>query len=249
MLVMVTDTYSKLGTDISLRSALKSGDYGEDLGMLRRQQRQQQQLEAVSDREKELNLCRSGSAPPTVEGSLTAVGDMFNASDLLGFNKAAGKGFISDEELRSDPAYVNYYYSNVNLNPRLPPPLLSKEDWRFAQRLHGGGGAGGLGGIGDRREGSRGGDEGVNRNGSLFMLQPGVGTKEDPGIDSRRVARDWTGDGLIGLPGLGLGSRKKSIAEILQVMMLLIVIFIWVLFSLDSIVLLHIYFLEESFSL
>ncbi|KGN50567.1 pumilio homolog 1 [Cucumis sativus] len=213
---MVTDTYSKLGTDISLRSALKSGDYGEDLGMLRRQQRQQQQLEAVSDREKELNLCRSGSAPPTVEGSLTAVGDMFNASDLLGFNKAAGKGFISDEELRSDPAYVNYYYSNVNLNPRLPPPLLSKEDWRFAQRLHGGGGAGGLGGIGDRREGSRGGDEGVNRNGSLFMLQPGVGTKEDPGIDSRRVARDWTGDGLIGLPGLGLGSRKKSIAEILQ---------------------------------
>ena len=217
---MVTDAYSKFGTDISLRSALKSGDYGEDLGMLIRQQRQQH--EAVNDREKELSLCRSGSAPPTVDGSLTAVGGMFNASDLLGFNKTAGKGFISDEELRSDPTYVNYYYSNVNLNPRLPPPLLSKEDWRFAQRLHGGG-AVGLGGIGDRREGCRGGDEGVNGNGSLFMLQPGVGANEDSGIESRRVAGDWAGDGLIGLPGLGVGSRKKSIAEILQVMMLLVV--------------------------
>ncbi|KAG7030709.1 Pumilio-like 2, partial [Cucurbita argyrosperma subsp. argyrosperma] len=218
---MVTDTYNKLGTDVSLRSALKSGDYGEDLGMLMRQQRQQH--EAMSDREKELSLCRSGSAPPTVEGSLNAVGGIFNAYDLLGFNKSTGKGFISDEELRSDPAYVNYYYSNVNLNPRLPPPLLSKEDWRFAQRLHGGG-TGGLGGIGDRWEGGRvvggggggGGDEGVNGNGSLFMLQPGVGTNEDSGIESRRVGGDWTGDGLIGLPGLGLGSRKKSIAEILQ---------------------------------
>lgn len=217
---MVTDTYSKLGAEISMRSTLKSGDYGEDLGLLIRQQRQHH--EAVSDREKELSLCRSGSAPPTVEGSLSAVGGMFNASDLLGFNKTAGKGFVSDEELRSDPAYVSYYYSNVNLNPRLPPPLLSKEDWRFAQRLHGGGGAGGLGGIGDRREGSRGigGDEGVNGNGSLFLLQPGVGAKEDTGVESRRVAGDWTGDGLIGLPGLGLGSRKKSIAEILQVIML-----------------------------
>ena len=227
---MVTDTYNKLGTDISLRSALKSGDYGEDLGMLMRQQRQQH--EAMSDREKELSLCRSGSAPPTVEGSLNAVGGMFNAYDLLGFNKSTGKGFISDEELRSDPAYVNYYYSNVNLNPRLPPPLLSKEDWRFAQRLHGGG-TGGLGGIGDRWEGGRvvggggggGGDEGVNGNGSLFMLQPGVGTNEDSGIESRRVGGDWTGDGLIGLPGLGLGSRKKSIAEILQVITLLIVLY------------------------
>ncbi|GAB2233481.1 hypothetical protein Droror1_Dr00002704 [Drosera rotundifolia] len=27
---------------------------------------------------------------------------------------------------------------------------------------------------------------------------------------------DWSKDGLIGLPGLGLGSKKKSLAEILQ---------------------------------
>ncbi|CAK9312135.1 unnamed protein product [Citrullus colocynthis] len=67
-------------------------------------------------------------------------------------------------------------------------------------------------GIGDRRDGSRGGDEGVNGNGSLFMLQPGVEAQEDSDIKSRLVAGDWTGDGLIGLPGLGLWSRKKSIA-------------------------------------
>ncbi|CAI9783522.1 unnamed protein product [Fraxinus pennsylvanica] len=38
--------------------------------------------------------------------------------------------YENEKELRSDPAYLSYYYSNVNLNPRrLPLPLLSKEDW------------------------------------------------------------------------------------------------------------------------
>ncbi|GER37457.1 pumilio domain-containing protein [Striga asiatica] len=38
-------------------------------------------------------------------------------------------------EFRSDPKYLSYYYSNVGVDPRLPPPLLSTEDWRFVQRL------------------------------------------------------------------------------------------------------------------
>lgn len=103
---MITDTYPNMMPDISMRSMLKNrADYSE-----------------------ELDIHRSGSAPPTVEGSLNAVGGLFDAK------RSDGKGFVSEEELRTDPAYVNYYYSNVNLNPRLPPPLLSKEDWRSAQR-------------------------------------------------------------------------------------------------------------------
>ncbi|KAI8539989.1 hypothetical protein RHMOL_Rhmol09G0225700 [Rhododendron molle] len=149
---MITESYSKMMTDVGMRSI----DYGE-----------------------ELSVYRSGSAPPTVEGSLSAVGGLFGGH---------GGGF-TEEEMRSDPAYISYYYSNVNLNPRLPPPMLSKEDWRFAQRLQGSGGS-----IGDRRKVSRGGDD---------------------GSDSRNRA-EWGGDGLIGLSGLGLGSRKKSIAEIIQ---------------------------------
>ncbi|KAL2490633.1 Pumilio3 [Abeliophyllum distichum] len=58
-----------------------------------------------------------------------------------------GNEFMSEEDLRSDPSYSSYYHSNVNLNPRLPPPIMSREDWRFAQRLQGGNSA-----IGDRRK-------------------------------------------------------------------------------------------------
>ncbi|KAM5556461.1 pumilio [Rosa sericea] len=188
---MVTDTYSKMMSEMSMRSMLKNnGDYSEDLSLLIRQQRQE-----VSEREKELNPYRSGSAPPTVEGSLNAVGGLFDAVN----------GFASEEELRADPAYHSYYYANVNLNPRLPPPLRSKEDWRFAQRGGAGGGSG-VGGIGDRRKGGRGG--GGGGEGSLFSVQPENGAAARNG--------EWGGDGLIGLPGLGLGSRQKSIAEILQ---------------------------------
>uniref|UniRef100_A0A803P127 PUM-HD domain-containing protein n=1 Tax=Cannabis sativa TaxID=3483 RepID=A0A803P127_CANSA len=215
---MVTDTYSKMMSEISMRSMLKSSDYGEDLGMLIREQRRQQE---ASEREKELNIYRSGSAPPTVEGSLNAVGGLFDAANaasaLSGFKKNSGKGFVSEEELRSDPNYVNYYYSNVNLNPRLPPPMLSKEDWRFSQRVQGGGAVGGsaVGGIGDRRKVGVGGGEGGSPNRSLFSVQPGIGGEENE-VESRKGAAEWGGDGLIGLTGLGLGSRQKSISEIIQ---------------------------------
>jgi pumilio RNA-binding family len=85
----------------------------------------------------DFEVFRSGSAPPTVEGALGAA--------------AAGGGgrLLVDDELRSDPAYQSYYYSNAHLNPRLPPPLLSKEDWRSSHhRLRS---SAGFGGIGDGR--------------------------------------------------------------------------------------------------
>ncbi|KAG8084591.1 hypothetical protein GUJ93_ZPchr0010g10991 [Zizania palustris] len=88
---------------------------------------------AAADRD--LELFRSGSAPPTVESAMASAA-------------AAAGGVFLDEELRADPAYQSYYYSNAHLNPRLPPPPLSKEDWRSAQhRLR----SSGLGGIGDGR--------------------------------------------------------------------------------------------------
>ncbi|XAR58964.1 hypothetical protein NMG60_11014562 [Bertholletia excelsa] len=181
-----------------------------EISLLLREQRRQD----ADDLERELNLYRSGSAPPTVEGSLSAVGGLFNHggvdATLSGF---FSNGFSSEEELRSDPAYLSYYYSNVNLNPRLPPPLLSKEDWRFTQRLQGGNSS--LGGIGDRRK--------VNKNEgkSLFSMPPGFSSKKgeresESQSDKVHVSADWGGDGLIGLPKLGLGGKQKSLAEIFQ---------------------------------
>ncbi|XP_016446670.1 pumilio homolog 1 isoform X2 [Nicotiana tabacum] len=212
---MITDSYAKMMSEMGMRSMLggnndfSSNDFSEELGFLLREQRRQQQ--EVSDQERELSIFRSGSAPPTVEGSLNA---------LIGGGSGGGNGSdisgLSEEELRSDPAYISYYYSNVNLNPRLPPPLLSKEDWRFAQRLQGGGGGGSggsspaLGGIGDRRKGNRGGCD-VE---SLFSKPIGFGGKNEE--NGSEAGKEWGGDGLIGLPGLGLGSRQKSIAEMIQ---------------------------------
>ncbi|KAJ6768048.1 RNA BINDING PROTEIN PUMILIO-RELATED [Salix koriyanagi] len=198
------DTYSKVLPDISKRSMLKN----EDLSKLIREKRLQQ--EATSEIEKELNIYRSGSAPPTVEGSLSSIGGLFDGTGIPGIQNSNRGDFLSEEVLRSDPAYVNYYYSNANLNPRLPPPLLSKEDWRFSNRLHGGGSNSV---VGDRRKGSRGGENEGHR--SLFAVQPGFGGGMEEDVNENGV--EWGGDGLIGLQGLGVGSRQKSIAEIIQV--------------------------------
>ncbi|KAL2517154.1 Pumilio2 [Abeliophyllum distichum] len=120
---------------------------------------------------------------------------------------------MSEEDLRSDPSYSSYYYSNVNLNPKLPPPIMSREDWRFAQRLQGGNSA-----IGDRRKVNQ--TDSGGRGTSLFSMQPGFNSKKpetDSQADKVQGSVEWGGDGIIGLPGLGLGSKQKSLVEIFQV--------------------------------
>uniref|UniRef100_A0A7N0U587 PUM-HD domain-containing protein n=1 Tax=Kalanchoe fedtschenkoi TaxID=63787 RepID=A0A7N0U587_KALFE len=201
-----------------VHGGVNDGSFGDDfdeIGMLLSEQRRQ---ESVNDREKELKMFRSGSAPPTVEGSLNAVGGLFGGDQLTGLVGSVGNqsknGMFSEEELRSDPEYLSYYYSNVNLNPRLPPPLLTKEDSRYAQRLKGGNLL--LGGIGDRRM------VGSSENGggrSMFMMPPGFGSrKKEKETEARNASgsSEWSGDGLIGLPGVGLGGKQKSIADMLQ---------------------------------
>ncbi|GMI92167.1 pumilio 2 [Hibiscus trionum] len=201
-------------------------DMESEMGLLLREQWSKQDAD---DLERELNLYRSGSAPPTVEGSLSAVGGLFGGGATVAAGTGGGSGatafsaivgakngngFASEEELRSDPAYHSYYYSNVNLNPRLPPPLLSKEDWKFAQRLKGGSSV--IGGIGDRRKLNRD-DNGSSR--SLFSMPPGFDTrKQENEVDAENVhsSANWGRDGLIGLSGVGLGSKQKSLAKNFQ---------------------------------
>ncbi|GAA0181269.1 RNA metabolism protein [Lithospermum erythrorhizon] len=194
-----------------------------EIGLLLHEQRRQD----ADDRERELNIYRSGSAPPTVEGSLSAVGGLFSNHGVRGGAVGGGSvieelamikngnGVMSEEELRSDPAYLSYYYSNVNLNPRLPPPLLSKEDWRFAQRLQGGNSA-----IGDRRKVNRTENGVLGAGRSLFAMPPGFNNEKnheaENEIDKVQSSVEWGGDGLIGLPGLGLGNKQKSFADIFQ---------------------------------
>lgn len=185
--------------------------------------------------ERDVNMYRSGSAPPTVEGSLTAAGSLFHNQNFVPVenngNNTSGSstvnGALTEEEIRSHPAYLSYYYSHENHNPRLPPPLMSKEDWRVAQRFQSGGSS--FGGIGDLRKNLV--DDGV---GSLFSMQPGMHVKsaEDDLMELRKTAArnnisrknsaefvDRGSDGVIVGPRAGMGMRRKSFADILQVIL------------------------------
>ncbi|XP_043706081.1 pumilio homolog 4-like isoform X2 [Telopea speciosissima] len=221
---------SDLGTQPTLRGGLRglSGNLEDSLGneieFLMREHRSKDPI----DRERNLNIYRSGSAPPTVEGSLNAVGGLFRntGTDLSRISPNGNtNGILSDEEIRSHPTYLSYYYSRENINPRLPPPLLSKEDWRVAQRFQAG--TSSVGGIGDRwKKNSV--NEGESK--SLFSLQPGLSAQRGEGdfveprtVTPRNLTRqpsaEWFErgtDGLIGLAGVGLGARRKSLADMLQ---------------------------------
>ncbi|XP_042454316.1 pumilio homolog 3-like [Zingiber officinale] len=166
------------------------------------------------DNERELSVFRSGSAPPTVEGSLTAVGEIFRRESALGvpdFSTVKNGYEISpEEELLSNPAYISYYYSNMNLNPRLPPPVLSKEDWRSTQRLL----------VGDSL--MRGMNDGITNGGeeedggSLLAKQAIFSALEEQLAKQRKIpgSGEWVerGDGFNGL----LLRRQMSFADVVQ---------------------------------
>lgn len=203
----------------NLEDALQS-----ELELILREQRNQHAIH----RERDLNIYRSGSAPPTVEGSLTAVGSLFGNSDFRDVTSriSNNNGVLSEDEIRSHPAYLSYYYSHDNINPRLPPPLLSREDWRVAQRFQVGGSS--FEGIGDWRK-KKLVDDGDSL--SLFSTQLGLSVQkaENDLMELRngngsnfpkQTSSEWLdrgSDGLIGLSTSGLGARRKSFADILQV--------------------------------
>ncbi|KAL6646635.1 hypothetical protein ACP70R_015712 [Stipagrostis hirtigluma subsp. patula] len=75
-----------------------------------------------------------------MEGSLAALGHLigqqsgsFEAS-LANLENVTDSS-KSEDQLHADPAYFEYYGSKVNLNPRLPPPLISRESRRLMNRV------------------------------------------------------------------------------------------------------------------
>lgn len=199
-------------------------DFEKDVEDLIRENQQQRRSKAAAaaERERELNIFRSGSAPPTVEGARNAINSLFGGAgcaELNGYDSVAG---LSEEEMRLHPAYLSYYYSNEKLNPRLPPPALSKEDWRVAQRFQVG--ASTFGRVGDRMKEVA----GDGSSSSLLSLQPGLHMRDmDVELAERRIGSqrnsvqqalpEWVEQGGDGLIGFGSGMRRKSFADALQV--------------------------------
>ncbi|XP_024964542.1 pumilio homolog 5-like [Cynara cardunculus var. scolymus] len=98
----------------------------EDLGLVLKGQRFQERKSNVAPN-------RSGSAPPSMEGSFAAFENLifrqnFAADASLASGNNASDTCESEEQLRADPSYFAYYWTHVNLNPRLPPPLISGEN-------------------------------------------------------------------------------------------------------------------------
>ncbi|KAK4338849.1 hypothetical protein RND71_040311 [Anisodus tanguticus] len=138
-----------------------------------------------------------------------------------------GNNASSEDEIRSHLAYLSYYYSLENHNPRLPPPLLSREYWRVAQRVQAGGGSA-LGGVeGWRRNNLK--DQGDGS--SLFTtMQPGLSlqrTKDEMIMLRKAAARnlsrgsstelvDRGSPNLTGELSSGMGVRRKSFTDIVQ---------------------------------
>ncbi|XP_047939103.1 pumilio homolog 4-like isoform X1 [Salvia hispanica] len=165
----------------------------------------------IVERERGLDINRSGSAPPSVEGALLAAGSLLRHPNFVkldsGGSTSNSVGVLTEEEIRSHPAYLEYYYSHQNFNPRLPPPLLSKEDWRVAQRVR----AAGRNGL---------------ENG-LYSMPVALSVKkaEDEMIELRKAAlrnmsrknsTDSLEKGMMGASSSGMGVRRKSFADILQ---------------------------------
>lgn len=83
---------------------------------------------------------RSGSAPPSMEGSFLAIENLLHQQNTtentsLTTLSRAVQNCESEEQLRASPAYLAYYSSNVNLNPRLPPPLTSWENRHLGHHI------------------------------------------------------------------------------------------------------------------
>lgn len=187
----------------------------------------EQRNQQFINRERDLNIYRSGSAPPTVEGSLSAVGSLRN-SDFGVINSRGSSnnnGFLTEDEIRSHPDYLSYYYSHESINPRLPPPLLSKEDWRVAQRFQVGGSS--FEGFGDWRKNVVTNSD----NSSLFSMQPGFSVQQAENdlmelrkASGRNLSRQSSArllnghmDGLERMSGASLDARRTCYADILQV--------------------------------
>ncbi|XP_076946928.1 pumilio homolog 4-like [Bidens hawaiensis] len=187
----------------------------------------QRESRVYGDQDRDRNTHRSGSAPPTVDGSLSAVGSLYRNPNLDQTdnrnNSINGTNeMLTEEELRSHPLYLSYYYAHGNFNPRLPPPLLSKEDWRVVQRFQGGSSCEGTRDWWKKKNVC--GDSDSGNSSSLFSMQPGVGIHKNAESDliemrkARKSSAEWVSkpDGLIGLSASGMGCRRKSFADILQ---------------------------------
>lgn len=119
---------------------------------------------------------------------------------------------MSEEQLRSHPAYFEYYWSNVNLNPRLPPPLISRENHRLVRHI---------GGIGKNRRLCSGDD---TANEFSHVSQASLSTHQEETSEDRlpeQVSENFIEKNGAALPAKNkyfITSHHKSLVDLIQVL-------------------------------
>ncbi|XVF74932.1 hypothetical protein PTKIN_Ptkin13bG0149700 [Pterospermum kingtungense] len=151
---------------------------------------------------------RSGSAPPSMEGSFAALGNLLaqkntNQTSSLASLSSVIENCEFEEQLPSDPA-------NINLNPRLSSPLSSHENQRLAHHT---------GGFGNNWKVTSIDDSG---NASLPFCRSSLSTYKEEAENDRslRQASDKlekdTNVSLLELNSAYFTGRHKSLVDLIQ---------------------------------
>ncbi|XP_075673120.1 pumilio homolog 6, chloroplastic-like [Castanea sativa] len=141
---------------------------------------------------------RSGSAPPSMEGSFLSQ-QTHNLNASLESLSNAFQNFESEEQMRSDPAYVAFYCSNINQNPRLPLPLISSENRRLVRHIGSFGNNYMLASVDD------------SGNGSLRMSHGPLSTHKEESEDDQSPQKPFD-DRVDGTSGFWAGQDVASLA-------------------------------------
>ncbi|PON87697.1 Coatomer beta subunit [Trema orientale] len=151
---------------------------------------------------------RSDSAPPSMEGSFAAIRSIleennFSMNSSLDDFRNTLENFESEEQMRSDPAYLACYFSNMNLNVRLPPPIISKENRHLLHHI----------GNSRRNWKSTSIDDSCNRSPSIHKEVIEEDCSSTPASDD--VAENGAA-AVLGMKRVSSASRHKSLVDLIQ---------------------------------
>ncbi|KAL3528484.1 hypothetical protein ACH5RR_007806 [Cinchona calisaya] len=158
---------------------------------------------------------RSGSAPPSIEGSYAAFGNLiypqrFSWDSSLGSSGRALEYVQTGEPLYVDPSDFGYSSSNINLNPRFPLPSMSRES---QHQLHH---------TGTLKNNWSLTSPGGSDDKSIILARSSLSTHpEEPEDDSstQQASDDWAETSTSVMPEqniLSLSGRHKSLVDLIQ---------------------------------
>lgn len=158
---------------------------------------------------------RSGSAPPSMEGSYAAFGNLIypqrsSWDSSMGSSGRAVENYQTGRQLGVDPSNFGFASSNIDLSARFPQSTMSRESWH---QVHD---------IGTLSNNWSLTPSGTSGDGSLLLARSSLSTHpEEPEDDSstQQASDDWAENSTSVIPEqsiLSLSGRHKSLVDLIQ---------------------------------